>query len=237
MTQTDLGDVGWGWSIRKRAHERESGQHTALQQRRNLVVAAPSEPAAPGIWANTDIHAGPALVPARRHARLWLGGVTLWAVFGLLPFGVQAESNASRLYAATASRISDGDTLWVKPLSGGRYRKLRLEGMDAPEICQAGGVASRDALAAMVRNEVVTVAVRRYDDYGRAVVRLQVRGEDVGAQMVRAGHAWSYRWRRSNGPYAKEEDEARRLGKGLFAQPNPEQPQAFRRRHGPCPQP
>jgi endonuclease YncB( thermonuclease family) len=147
------------------------------------------------------------------------------------------SSTKEKVYLAKVTRVFDGDTLWVRPLTGGRYRKLRLDGIDAPEICQSGGVASREALAAMVSAQDVRVEVRRYDDYGRALVHLSVGGEDVSARLVSAGHAWSYRWRRSLGPYAQEEEVARKHRKGLFSDPAPELPRDFRRRHGPCPLP
>lgn len=140
-------------------------------------------------------------------------------------------------YEALVTRVSDGDTLWVQPLPGGRYRKLRLDGIDAPELCQSGGPASRDALAARVLRQVVTVHERRRDDYGRALVKLQHAGDDVGAVMVLQGQAWSYRWRHHDGPYALEEQLARAERKGLFGHAMPEQPRDFRRRHGPCPMP
>lgn len=165
--------------------------------------------------------------------RVLLLGLLWWVAWPASASGADREDNT--VYAAKVTRVFDGDTLWVRPLAGGRYRKLRLDGIDAPEICQPGGVASRDALAALVSDREVLVAVRRYDDYGRAVVRLSVRGEDVSARLVSEGHAWSYRWRRSLGPYAQEEAKARRLGKGVFSAPDPELPLDFRRRHGPCP--
>jgi len=142
-----------------------------------------------------------------------------------------------RVYEARVTRVFDGDTLWVKPLAGGRYRKLRLDGLDAPEICQTGGTASRDALAARVLEQVVTVSERSHDDYGRALVHLTHAGDDVGALLVLQGHAWSYRWRRSQGPYAQQEQQARTLNKGLFGDAAAEVPRDFRKRHGPCPLP
>ena len=166
----------------------------------------------------------------------------------LLAFGfvsVQAQAPASKpfsprsgkVYEARVTRVFDGDTLWVQPLSGGRYRKLRLDGLDAPEICQTGGTASRDALAARVLEQVVTVNERSHDDYGRALVHLTHAGDDVGALLVLQGHAWSYRWRRSQGPYAQQEQQARALNKGLFGDAAAELPRDFRKRHGPCPLP
>ena len=149
----------------------------------------------------------------------------------------QGKRSQERVYAAEVTRVFDGDTLWVRPEGGGRYRKLRIEGIDAPEICQPGGVASRDALARLVRDQTVVVQVRRYDTYGRALVRISLDGQDVGARLVSDGHAWSYRWQRHQGPYAEEENLAKRQRRGLFAQANPEPPRQFRQRHGPCPQP
>lgn len=153
------------------------------------------------------------------------------------PRTAHRERASDPVYVAEVTRIFDGDTLWVRPAAGGRYRKLRIEGIDAPEICQAGGVASRDALERMVRGVPVTVEVRRHDKYGRALARLRVEGQDVAARLVSEGHAWSYRWQRNQGPYAREEGLARRERRGLFAEAEAEPPRQFRQRHGPCRQP
>ena len=145
---------------------------------------------------------------------------------------VRAERE--RVYEARVTRVFDGDTVWVQPLAGGRYRKLRLDGLDAPEICQAGGEASRDALAQRILRQQVTVSERQRDDYGRGLARLTHQGQDVGGWLVSAGHAWSYRWRRSEGPYQTQEAMARAAALGLFADSRAEMPRAFRQRHGPC---
>lgn len=149
----------------------------------------------------------------------------------------RAHERSGVVYEARVTRVFDGDTLWVKPLSGGTYRKLRLDGLDAPEICQPGGAASRDALAAHVLRQVVTVHERQRDGYGRALVRLSFADHDVGGRLVREGHAWSYGWRYSEGPYAEEEQQARSARRGVFGDRNAELPREFRRRHGPCPLP
>ncbi len=151
---------------------------------------------------------------------------------------VQASApRDDEVYAARVSRVFDGDTLWVKPLEGGRYRKLRLDGIDAPEICQSGGTTAREVLADRVLNQVVEVRVRRYDDYGRGLARITHESEDVGGWLVGRGVAWSYRWGRSQGPYAKQEEASRKAGLGVVADPSAELPREFRRRHGPCPLP
>ena len=93
------------------------------------------------------------------------------------------------------------------------------------------------ALARLALNRRVEVRVRRQDDYGRELARVQLERQDLGALMVREGQAWSYRWRNHTGPYAAEEAAARQAHRGLFAAGRPELPRDFRQRHGPCPAP
>jgi len=166
--------------------------------------------------------------------KLWWGLVM--ALMALCA-GAQEAPRQDEVYSARVSRVFDGDTVWVKPLAGGPYRKLRLEGIDAPEICQSGGEASREALAQRVLNQVVEVRVRAQDDYGRGVARIVHQGGDVAAWLVANGQAWSYRWRRSLGPFAEEEGLARARKRGVFKEAEPELPRDFRKRNGPCPMP
>ena len=137
-------------------------------------------------------------------------------------------------WTGVVTHVVDGDTVHVRPLAGGAPRSLRLLGMDAPEICQEGGVAARDALNERVFQRQVQVQVQGSDDYGRDLVRLYLASEDVGQWMVQRGHAWSYRFRQDAGPYAESERHAQILRRGIFAGLPPENPRDFRRRHGPC---
>lgn len=157
--------------------------------------------------------------------RLVFAGLGLLTAIGI---------GAAEVYSARASIVSDGDTLWVAPDIGGAPRKLRLQGLDAPEICQSGGLAARDALRALVMQRRLNVQVNYVDDYGRGLARIEVDGQDVGAVLVRQGQAWSYRWRHSLGPYAAQEIQARQARVGVFAEPAPELPRDFRRRNGSC---
>ena len=147
---------------------------------------------------------------------------------------VAVSAGATDMFFARVTAVTDGDTLWVAPEDGGAPRKLRLEGMDAPEICQSGGVLARDVLRRLVAHKRVRVSVRAHDDYGRGLARIHLGDQDIGAAMVRSGQAWSSRWRRSLGPYAAEESVARQAKIGLFSATAPELPRDFRQRHGSC---
>ena len=149
-------------------------------------------------------------------------------------FLTASQLQAQETFVGQISYVTDGDTLWVQAQAGGPPRKLRLDGIDAPEICQTGGVSSRQALARRVLHKQVQVTLRRYDNYGRGLARIEFEGADLGAQLVRSGQAWSYRWHRDLGPYAAEEAFARQARLGLFAVNQAESPRDFRKRHGPC---
>jgi endonuclease YncB( thermonuclease family) len=132
------------------------------------------------------------------------------------------------------THVSDGDTLWLKTAHGRRPIKLRLLGIDAPEICQSGGAQSRQALIALVQGRQVHVEAKGRDTNGRRLGLLSRDGDDIGARMVRDGQAWSYRYKGNPGPYVAEEREARAARRGLFAERSPTEPRVFRKQHGPC---
>jgi len=144
------------------------------------------------------------------------------------------QAAAAQPWQGSVTRVSDGDTLWVRPAAGGKPVKVRINGIDAPEICQAGGRAARKALAARVSGRPLSVLARGLDDYGRTIASLELDGEDVGGWMVSQGHAWSYGFGRDGGPYAVQQARARAASRGLFADPAALAPRLFRKRHGPC---
>lgn len=130
--------------------------------------------------------------------------------------------------------VTDGDTLWVRPDAGGPPRKVRIDGIDAPEICQAHGPAAQEALAQRLIRREVRVDTRRMDDYQRALATVTLQGDDVAEWLVSQGHAWSYRYRKDPGRYAAQEKRARAQGLGLFARADAVRPRDFRKRHGSC---
>jgi endonuclease YncB( thermonuclease family) len=187
-------------------------------------------------------------------AACW-GSVALAQVSELPP----AVQTPVAVWQGRVSWVSDGDTVWVTPLLGDA-RKVRLLGIDAPEICQPHGPQAKTALETLVLGKRVTVEGQQLDDYGRLLARVFVteahhtpnaaspadvdhpgqqgdtpnRSLDVGRWLVQRGHAWAERFRQAPGRYGADEQQARRLGLGLFAQSDAELPRTFRRRHGPC---
>ncbi len=149
----------------------------------------------------------------------------------LLAFSGWADA---RTIDGRVTHVTDGDTIWVRPVDAATALHVRLQGLDAPEICQAAGRQSRDALAARLLHQNVELDVRAQDSYARTLARVSFEGRDVGAWLVAEGWAWSSGFRRRAGPYAREQDAARAGRRGLWAQAEPVEPRDFRRRNGSC---
>lgn len=152
----------------------------------------------------------------------------------LLVLCLATSAQAGETFFARVSHVVDGDTLWVRPDGAGKALALRIEGIDASEICQPGGAAARDYLVQLALQRRVMVELTQYDQWGRALATLTLDGLDLGGRMVRDGQAWSSRWRHEPGRYAGEEASARQARRGLFAAAAPESPREFRQRHGSC---
>nr|WP_281493848.1 thermonuclease family protein [Ancylobacter koreensis] len=114
-------------------------------------------------------------------------------------------------------RVADGDSLEV----GGE--RVRLDGLDAPELHQSCGAVSKmwpcGERARAVLREIVeagAVSCRPVDEdrYGRAVAVCTVDGADIGARLVGQG------WAVATGlAYRAEERAARAAGRGIWSGP------------------
>lgn len=123
--------------------------------------------------------------------------------------------------------VYDGDTLTLESVDQGIV-KVRLEGIDAPELAQPHGKAARDALRDLVLASEVQVLVLDADRYGRAVGLVRAGTLDVNAELVRLGHAWAYLDYQPRPVLLDLETLARSQARGLWAE-RPQPPWAYRR--------
>jgi len=149
-------------------------------------------------------------------------------------FAKQAPAQVE-VWTGWVSWVMDGDTVLVVRPGQQEPIKLRLDAVDAPETCQPGGVAARDAMMALALRKSVQVQLLGHDSFGRDIGRLSVNGVDLGAEMVRSGMAWAYRFRTGRGPYAALQRQAQKEKRGVFAgREEPMSPSLFRKFHGSC---
>lgn len=137
----------------------------------------------------------------------------------------------------TVFRVTDGDSLWLRPADGKAPVEVRLAGIDAPEICQEGGPAARDFLAELVLNKAVRLELSATRDaHGRTLGTVHLGELVVNRRLVEEGQAWSQRYKWDRGPYVSQERMARALNRGVHkAGAGAVMPRDFRRLHGPCP--
>jgi endonuclease YncB( thermonuclease family) len=93
--------------------------------------------------------------------------------------------------------IYDGDTFRVK--CDGRENKIRLCGIDAPEVKQPLGIESRNYLRSLLgqaKGQVIVIEMDR-DRYGRSVAEVLLDSpsgeQSVQEEMLKAGMAYHYK--------------------------------------------
>jgi len=117
-----------------------------------------------------------------------------------------------------AATVIDGDTIEIAG------RRVRLEGIDAPETGQtcggrwfvpyACGTRATDALRKLVDGKTVVCENRGADKYGRTLGICRVDKLDINAEQVRTGNAWAFiKYSRT---YLDVEAEARTAKTGIW---------------------
>jgi endonuclease YncB( thermonuclease family) len=134
---------------------------------------------------------------------------------------VLAPGSYAGLLTGTVVRIVDGDTITVLDASKTQHR-VRLAGIDAPELGQSYGKTSRQHLALLVGGKSVTVDWQKRDRYGRIVGKVLQDSADAGLAQIRAGVAWHFKkYEFEQSPedrlaYAEAEAQARAGRVGLW---------------------
>ncbi len=137
-------------------------------------------------------------------------------------------------WPATVVDVHDGDTVTVAPMGDARACiRVRLYGIDAPELEQKGGKQSRDYLRALVQpGQSVEVIQMNVDQYSRTVA-LVATDSVLNADMLEAGQAWAYpqycKAAFCNG-WQKLEGEAKAARRGLWSQKRPTPPWKWRQK-------
>jgi micrococcal nuclease len=123
--------------------------------------------------------------------------------------------------------VHDGDTLRAIDSDKAEHR-VRLAGIDAPELGQAFGRAARERLAELTLRQPVAVRVVGRDRYGRDLATLEAGGQVVNRQLVAEGLAWHYARFSDDAELAAAEAEARKARRGLWADATPVPPWEWR---------
>jgi endonuclease YncB( thermonuclease family) len=124
--------------------------------------------------------------------------------------------------------VYDGDTLTGIDEDRGQH-KIRLDAIDAPELGQPFGQASKKALAEKVFGKYVVVIAKTKDRYGRTVGHVLSDGRDINLEMLDEGMAWHYTDYDRNKRLAAAEQAARAEKRGLWQDRGAVRPSEWRR--------
>lgn len=136
------------------------------------------------------------------------------SIAGVSPVEIASAPPPTSADLLGPARVIDGDGLWINGV------EVRLNGVDAFELRQTCGdvecgIEARRALHRMVADRTVACHVMDRDRYGRSVSACSVDGIDIGAALVREGHALAYT--RYSTAYVDEEAAARADRVGAWA--------------------
>ena len=131
-------------------------------------------------------------------------------------------------FGARVVAVHDGDTITATTASGPAVR-IRLEGIDCPELGQPFSKRARERTRELVLFQDVRIVPRSVDVHGRLIARVHVRDIDLSEVLVREGLAWHYRQYSSDPILAAAEASAHALNKGLWRDPEPVPPWKWRR--------
>ena len=148
---------------------------------------------------------------------LFIIGYCVWIC--VYAFGALGADSPDVRLSVHATRITEGDSI-----RAGDFR-LRLYGIDAPEArqqCQDKssqpyqcGIMARQYLASLAqKTQLLDCVLKDIDRYRRLVVQCRADGQDIAAQMVRAG--WAVAYRRYASDYIEDEARARAEDRGMW---------------------
>lgn len=157
-------------------------------------------------------------------------------LFFLLLFGIASFLSCaySESLQGKVVGVHDGDTITLLDNNDTQYR-IRLAGIDAPELSQPFGKASKDHLSTLIFGKTVSVEYSKRDKYGRIVGKIVLDKQDICLEQIRSGLAWHYKkYENEQSPedrvtYAAAEEKARSQKTGLWQDPNPVPPWDYRK--------
>ena len=179
---------------------------------------------------------------------LSMNSISSWVVAPILVFVLTAAEAATLVGHVVG--VDNGDTITVLDASQTQH-KIRLAGIDAPELEQAFGNRSKQSLSHWVYGRNVTVEWTRRDRHQRIVGKVWVvspdspcqaadcpKTLDAGLAQITVGLAWhdkQYEREQSaedRGRYSFAEYEAKAKHAGLWAEANPVPPWEWCRARG-----
>lgn len=129
-------------------------------------------------------------MPSTRNTYFKLFVATLVAISCWVPVSDSQAGEHPQIEGRVVG-VHDGDTITILTPQKTQL-KIRLEGIDAPELKQPFGQRSKTALSDIAFGKDVSVRSHGSDRYNRTIGRIACGEVDVNLEMVKRGMAWRY---------------------------------------------
>ena len=145
-------------------------------------------------------------------------------------FIVSTNANAGIKLDAEVFKVTDGDT--IKVISDNELIKIRLAGIDCPEVKQPWGIEAKTALTDLLTNKSIQYIAQGKDRYGRVIGKIFSNEIDINRLLVRQGHCWVYTRYATDKLLFVLQKEAKLRKRGLWSLPEEDivSPWVWRRR-------
>ncbi len=166
-------------------------------------------------------------MPTRRLVSRALGSLFVLAALVAGQHVACSPAPPAKRFDAEVVGVIDGDTIDV--LAARQKTRIRIEGIDCPELAQPYGRSAKQFTSEQVFGKRVEVLPQSTDRYGRTVARIRFGGKDLGLAILEAGLAWQYKTYSQDPVYGAAERSARAARQGLWADKDPVPPWVERR--------
>jgi len=123
--------------------------------------------------------------------------------------------------------VYSGDTIVVST-NDKKQLKVRLEGIDCPELDQEYGDSAKMTTVGLCFKKDVRIEKVGLDTYGRTLAYVYVGDLCLNKELIRLGMAWHYKEYNADPELAKLEEDAKANKSGLWRQTQPQSPWDFR---------
>ena len=112
----------------------------------------------------------------------------------------------------------------------GEKKKIRLYGIDTPEIDQSFGTEAKQFLSDQILNKEVEIEVKDTDRYKRLVAVVYLNNKSMNELLLKEGWAWWYEaYAKKECKYKELQEEAQRRKRGMWRNKGNIPPWEFRK--------
>lgn len=131
-------------------------------------------------------------------------------------------------FSGTIIEVHDGDTLTLR--SGKEQIRIRLYGIDCPELKQEMGEEAKKFTSVLCNGKDVKISTGKSNDrYKRTIGIVSTQGKVLNIELLKAGLAWHYKQYSRDKNFADAEQEAIDKKIGIWQTQKPQAPWEYRK--------